>query len=94
MHCTARADYEIVFFSKRAESLADAHVVVRIEARVHGDECCWWAAVGKHADEDEICIVDPIEIGISGNVEAGVFEEGDASFAGLEIGVEFVVDVF
>lgn len=69
-------------------------MVVRIEAGVHGNECRGRTAVGKHADENKIRVVDPFERGIRSSVETSVSEERDAFFGRREVRIEFVVDVF
>lgn len=90
----AGADEQVAFHPERPQRLADSHMEVRIEARVHGDNHCWRAAVGKHADENEICIVDPVKRRVSGGVETGLGEHSYAAFSGFKVGVERVVDVF
>ena len=50
---------------------------------------CW-----EHPDQDQICVVDPLELVVASGVEAGVFEHGDAAFSQGEVGFELVVDVF
>lgn len=38
-----------------------AHVVVRVEARVHGHDGGGRAAAGEHPDQDQVGVVDPVE---------------------------------
>lgn len=69
-------------------------MVVWIEASVHGNESSWWTAVGKHAYQDKISIVDPLEGRVSGNIKSRLGKQRDASLGRLQVGVKLVVDVF
>jgi hypothetical protein len=74
--------------------LANFHMVVGIEAAVHGDESSGWTAVGKHADQDKIRIMDPLEGRISGDIKSRLRKQRDASLGRLQVGVKLVVNIF
>lgn len=88
------ADQEIFLLAERAQRFADAHMVVGVEAGVHADDCGRGAATGKHPDEDQVGVVDPVEFGVGAGVEAGGLEHGDTAAGGGEVGVKGVVGVF
>lgn len=69
-------------------------MVVRVEAAVHGDESSGRTAVGKHADQDKICIMDPLEGRVSRDIKSRLRKQRDASLGRLQVGVKLVVDVF
>lgn len=94
MHCAAAADDQVTLLAQRADGAADAHVEVRVEAGVHGDEGRGRALVGEHADEDEVGVVNPLESRVRSSLETGVVEDGEHALAGGEVGFKLVVDVF
>lgn len=69
-------------------------MVVGIEAAVHRDESSGWTAVGEHADQDKISIVDPLKGRVSRDIKSRLGKQGDASLGRLQVGVKLVVDVF
>ena len=69
-------------------------MVMRVIIRVHADDCSWWTGVGKHADEDQICVVNPIKVLVQGNVESSFVQQGEYSRRILKIWAEGVVDIF
>lgn len=89
MHRAAGADHERLFgeLAERAQRGADLDVEVGVVARVHGDDGRRGAAVGEHADEDQIGVVDPVESGVWFCVEAGGLEHGDNAGRHREVGV-------
>jgi hypothetical protein len=89
--CSSGADDEVVLVAEGPERGAYFHVEVRIETGVHGDYGGWWTAVGEHADQDEVGVVDPVEVRVALDVEALGFEHLDAAVCGRDVGVEFVV---
>jgi hypothetical protein len=89
----AGADEQVVLVAEGAQRRADFHVVVRVEAGVHGDECCWGTAVWEHPDQDEIGVVDPVEVGVGLGVKAFGFQHLDAAVCGRNVGVQLVVGV-
>lgn len=48
---------------------------MQVAAGVHGDYRCRGTTIWEHVDEDEVCVVDPVKIGIKTGVEAAGFEE-------------------
>ena len=90
----ARADDKVIFFAERSKRGADFHVVVRIKAGVHGDDCCWRAAIWEHPDEDEVGVMDPIEVRVGFDIETFCFEHLNASVCSRNVGVKLVVGVF
>lgn len=79
---TTSANDEVVLATELAQRGADFHVVVGVVAGVGGDEGGGWTGGRKHADEDEVDVVDPFEGVVAGGFEAGLVEEGDASVGG------------
>lgn len=93
VHGTARANEEVVLLPQGAQGRTHLHMEVRIVAGIGGDQSGGRAATGKHADEDEVDVVNPFEIGVTANVEAFLGEHLDTPVGSLEIGVQLVVDV-
>src|SRR6187402_1976194 len=58
VHGAAGAHEEHIFFPQRAEGCADLDVVMGVVSCVHADDGRGRGAVGEHADEDEIGVVD------------------------------------
>lgn len=91
---TAGTYDQVPLLPQRAQNLPDLDMEVRIVASVHGDEGCGRAAVGKHADEDEIGVVDPVEGRIPRGSQPSFVQHCNASLSCLQVGLQLVVDVF
>ena len=89
----AGSDDEIVLFAQLAQSRAHLQMEMGVISGIHGDDGGWWASVGEHADQDQICIVDPVEGVVATDIVPSLVEEIDTTFGGLQIGVELVIDV-
>lgn len=62
-------------------------MIVRVVARVHGDDGRGRTAGWEHVNENEVDVVNPVEGRVGRDIEALVGEEGDASAGGCEVGV-------
>lgn len=69
-------------------------MVVWIITCIHRDDCGRWAAPWKHPDQDEICVVNPVKLGIAFCVEAFGLEHLDAAVRRFDIWVEFIGSIF
>lgn len=69
-------------------------MVVRVVARVHGDDCCWGATVWEHADEDEIGVVDPVECGVLLCFQTGFLQKVNTDISVRKVRIGFVIDIF
>lgn len=57
-----------------------------IVSRIHGDNRCRQRnAVWEHANNNEECVVDPVELAVGSRVDAGCLEHVDDSLAALEV---------
>lgn len=90
---SAGSDNEIVFLAQLTEGRTHLHMEMGVISGVHGDECGWRATVGEHTDQDEICIVDPVEGVVATDIVPGLVEQVNATLCGLQIVVDLVVDV-
>jgi hypothetical protein len=72
VYSTTGTDKEVAFFSEGAKRGADFDMVVRIVPRVHRDNCYWWTefGIGKHSNEDQVSVMDPIKTRVLGDIEA------------------------
>jgi hypothetical protein len=94
VHRATGSDEEVSLVAEGSEDLSDACVEMWVEARVHADDCRGRAFFWKHADQDQICIVNPIECIVWSCIHAAFAQCFDALFATLEVRVELVVGVF
>ena len=67
---------------------------VWVVSRIHTDDGRWRTSVRKHSDENEVCIVDPIELGVLAGVDILRSQHVDDTLSGGYVWVEFVVHVF
>jgi len=94
VNCATRANQEVALRTELPEDVADTRVEMRIEARVHADERRRRTFLGKHAYEDEICVVDPIKLLVRPRIDTLFSQGSDTFLARLQIGNQFVVFVF
>lgn len=52
-----------------------------IKARVGGYDGSGWAFLGEHANQDKICVVNPVELLVGGGIEAIFVEEVETLLA-------------
>ena len=91
MHSTTSTNEKNLLLPQRAQRRANLNMKVRIISRVHTNDRGWRAAIGEHANQDEISVVDPVKVLVEFGLEASIIEEVDATICHGEIGVEFVV---
>ena len=65
-----------------------------IVSRVHGDDGGGRTLFGKHADQDKEGVVDPVEAGVLGGIEACGSQHLEYAFARWEVGHKLVRNVF
>ena len=83
MHGAASADDEVALVAELGEDAAYAGMQMRIKARVHADDGCGRALFREHADEDEICVVDPVKFVVWPCVKALLSQCCNALFPAL-----------
>ena len=69
-------------------------MVVRIKSSIHTDYGRWRAAVGKCADQNEICIVNPYELWIGIGIESFFSKGREDTLSHREVGHEGIIDIF
>ena len=66
---------------------------MRVESRVHTDDSGGWTFFRKHADEDEIGVVDPVKGVVWASINTLFSQRGNAFLSALEVGDKLVVFV-
>ena len=69
-------------------------MIVWVVARVHADNCGGRTTVREHPDEDQVCVVNPVEARVALGFEPSGTEHVDASVAGPQVWIELVVGIF
>ena len=87
MDCTSCTDEEISFVSQRPQCCSNPDVVVWVISCVHGDYGCrrTQLGIGKHSDEYQIGVMDPVELGVGRDVETILLKHADTSFRSRKI---------
>ena len=84
------ADDQVSFFAKWALRSSNFHMIVWIVTSVHRDDCLRWTPLWKHADQDEICVVDIIELWVAASLKSIFAKHVDASLACIKVRNELV----
>jgi hypothetical protein len=69
-------------------------MIVRVKSSVHGDDGSWRAVIWEHPDEYEICVVDPVKVGIGFSIETLSFEHFYATVCCGNVWIELIVGIF
>ena len=64
---------------------------MRVESRVHTDDSGGWTFFRKHADEDEIGVVDPVKGVVWASINTLFSQRGNAFLSALEVGDKLIV---
>lgn len=94
MDSTTTANEEHALASERPQCSADFDVVMWIVASVHAYQGRRRTAIGEHADQDQIRVVDPFKLFVELGLKPGTLEHIDTRRGHGEIRVELVRQVF
>jgi hypothetical protein len=89
-----RTNDEIALVTEFGQDVTHPGVQMRIESRIHTDDSRWWAFLGKHPNQNQVCVVDPVKCVVWSCVNALFSQRCYALLSALEIWDELVVFVF